>query len=416
LINSGNAEQFKNFETIDVKGAAASGSLDTSLLTGSTITGVSVSGDINSAGAFAVSKISGTNIAVSVTDTSTTAGSLTATLATSTGTADTAAVTYNAVSAAATGVTSILSLFKTTGIETVTVASGGALATATSKVTNSLVAFEDSSNTTASITITGTQDFKLGTYYTANTTYSATSGSETGYLTAIAQNSGALNATATANVVAALKTIDGSAATGKLTIVAGADDQIESGSYYTTFNGLTITGGSGDDTLVNTAKGGVVNGGAGNDSIILTGDVTAAGVKASANGGDGDDTITVLTAVNTTLTGGEGKDTFVATAAVSSTTGNVITTIADYVLGTDTIKIEGSNSLEKATTTSGTYAQLLAAADTQAEGNAKAVWFNFDGNTYVVGDTAANDVAVVKLVGTFNLTTAAAVTGLIGEA
>ncbi len=78
--------------------------------------------------------------------------------------------------------------------------------------------------------------------------------------------------------------------------------------------------------------------------------------------------------------------------------------------------ITGSNSLEKATTTSGTYAQLLTAADTQAEGNTKAVWFNFDGNTYVVGDTATADVAVVKLVGSYNMTAAAAVTGLIGEA
>ncbi len=412
LINSGNAEQFKNFETIDVKGGASGGSLDSSLLTGSTITGVAVSGNINSAGAFTVSKISGTNIAVSVTDTGTTAGSLTATLATSTGTADTAAVTFNAVSAAATGVTSILSLFKTTGIETVAVASGGALSTATSKVTNSLVAFEDSSNTTASITITGTQDFKLGTFYTANTTYSATSGSETGYLTAIAQNSGALNAAATANVAGALKAIDGSAATGKLTIVAGADDQIESGTYYTTFSGLTITGGAGDDTIVNTAKGGVVNGGAGNDTLILAGGLTSAGVKASANGGDGNDTITVLGGVSTTLTGGAGKDTFDATEAFGS---GVVTTITDYVLGTDTIKIAGSNSLEKATTTSGTYDALLAAADTQA--SSKAVWFQFDGNTYIVGDTSSNAAdVVVKLVGLFNLTTATASTGLIGEA
>jgi hypothetical protein len=269
------------------------------------------------------------------------------------------------------------------------------LATATAKVANEIGTFEDSSNTTSSITITGTQKFTLG---------------------AVLQNNAALSSTA-ANVAGALKTIDGSAATGQLVITAGSDDQIATAtSYNTTFDGLTIKGGAGDDTLRNDAKGGVVNGGAGADGITLTGAATSAGVKASADGGDGDDTITVGAAVSTTLTGGAGKDTFDATLAVSSTTGSVITTITDYVLGTDTIKITGSNSLEKATTTSGTYAQLLTAADTQAEGNSKAVWFNFDGNTYVVGDTSTADVAVVKLVGSYNLTAAAAVTGLIGEA
>lgn len=394
LVSADSAAQFTNFETVDVAGAAASGSLDVSLLTGSTITGVAVTGDIGSAGAFSVTKIKGTDVGVTVTDTGTTAGSLTATLATSTGTADTATVVFNAISSA-TSTTSILTLLKTTGIETVSVASGGALATATAKVANEIGTFEDSSNTTTTITITGTQKFTLG----------AVEQSKTNAVAPIA------------DITAALKTIDGSAATGALVITAGSDTaNVTSTNFDVKFTGLTIKGGAGDDTLRNDAAGGVVNGGAGADGITLTGAATSAGVKASADGGDGDDTITVGAAVSTTLTGGAGKDTFVATAAVSSTTGNVITTIADYVLGTDTIKIEGSNSLAKATTTTGTYAQLLAAADTQAEGNAKAVWFNFDGNTYVVGDTATSDVAVVKLVGSYNLTSAAAVTGLIGEA
>jgi hypothetical protein len=319
---------------------------------------------------------------------------LTATLATSTGTADTSTVVFNATTSA-TSTTSILTLFKTTGIETVSIASGGTLATATAKVANEIGTFEDSSNTTSTITITGTQKFTLG----------AVEQSKTNAVAPIA------------NITSALKTIDGSAATGQLVITAGSDTaNVTSTTFDVKFTGLTIKGGAGDDTLRNDADGGVVSGGAGADGITLTGAATSAGVKASADGGEGDDTITVGAAVSTTLTGGAGKDTFDATLAVSSTTGSVITTIADYVLGTDTIKITGSNSLEKATTTSGTYAQLLTAADTQAEGNTKAVWFNFDGNTYVVGDTSTADVAVVKLVGSYNLTAAAAVTGLIGEA
>jgi len=414
LINSGNAAQFVNFETVELKGsvnntsANATGSFDASLLTGSTITGLSVAGNLgNTAGGttysagFTVSKIAGTNIALTTTDTGTTAGSVTATLASSAGTADTAAITYNATTTA-TDTTSILSLFKTTGIESVSVASGGALGTATAKVANSLVSFEDSSNTTASITVSGTQNFKLGAYTDATT-----------YTTGVSQNSAAT--TATANVASALKTIDGSAATGALTLVAGTTSaQIASTGFYTVYDGLTIKGGVGDDTLVNTAKGGVVLGGDGADTIVLAGDATSAGVKSTADGGAGDDTIIINGTVSTTLTGGAGKDTFDATLANGS---GVVTTVTDYVLGTDTIKISGSNSLEKATTTSGSYSALLAAADTQANGNSKAVWFQFDGNTYIVGDvTSDSDVAVVKLVGVFNLTTATAATGLIGEA
>ena len=405
LINSGNAAQFTNFETLDLKGSidndggAATGSFDASLLTGSTITGIAVSGNLgnyvgsttNSNGAeFTVSKISGTNIALTTTDTGTTAGSVIATLATSTGTADTASVVFNATSTA-TDTASVLTLFKTTGIETVSISSGGALGTATAKVANTLTTFEDTSNTTASITITGTQAFTLG---------------------GVLQNNAAPSTTA-ANVAAALKSIDGSAATGVLTITAGSDDALANNSAVSTvFDGLTITGGSGADVLRNDAKGGVVNGGAGDDTIRLSAAATASGVKSSANGGDGDDTLIVAAAVSTTLTGGAGKDTFDATAAYGS---GVVTTVTDFVLGTDTIKITGSNSLEKATTTSGTYDALLAAADTQA--SSKAVWFQFDGNTYIVGDTSSDSAdVVVKLVGLFNLTSATATTGLIGEA
>jgi len=317
---------------------------------------------------------------------------LTATLATSTGTADTATVVFNATTSA-TSTTSILTLFKTTGIETVSVASGGTLATATAKVANEIGTFEDSSNTTSSITITGTQKFTLG---------------------AVLQNNTAVSTTA-ANVAGALKTIDGSAATGQMVITAGSNDQMDlvtASTLYTTFDGLTIKGGAGDDTLRNDAKGGVVAGGAGADAITLTGGATSAGVKASADGGDGDDTITVGAAVSTTLTGGAGKDTFDLSLAYGS---GIVTTINDYVLGTDTVKVTGSNSLAKATTTTGTYSELLTAASVQT--SSSAVWFHFDGNTYIVADTdqGVADV-VVKLVGSYNLTSAAAVTGLIGEA
>jgi hypothetical protein len=291
LLNSGNATAVKNFETLDLKGAAASGSFDATLLTNSTITGVAISGDIGSAGAFTVSGISGTALAASVTDTSSTAGSVTATLTTSTGTADTATITYGATSSGAT--TSILTLFKTTGIESVSIASGGTLTLVADTITNTLTKFEDASNKTASVTITGSNAFVLGVY-----------GSATSYTDGFNQYTTAPTVALTdAITAAALKTIDASAATGAVTIVAGSSvANGHSGSSTLSYSGLTITGGSGADKLVNTATSGIVNGGDGADSITVT------GTGAVVDGGAGADTITVNAAVSTTLTGGTGAN------------------------------------------------------------------------------------------------------------
>jgi S-layer protein len=397
LANAGNGGLFKNFEIIDVVGATASGSLDASLLTTSTITGVAVSGNIASAGAFSVTNIAGTNLTVSVTDTGTTAGSLTATLATSTGAADTATVSFGATSSATT--TSILSLFKTTGIESVSVVSGGTLAAAADTIANTLTSFEDVSNKTATITITGDKAFTLGAY-----TDSAT------FTTGVTQ-SATVTVTPTADQVGALKTIDGSAATGALTIVAGTSTTMNSGSYKNVYDGLVITGGAGADTLVNDAKAGVVNGGAGTDTIVVT------GAGAVVDGGSGADTIVVGAAVSTTLTGDAGNDNFVLTSATVGNLSSIkLTTISDlavgdkltFTIGTTNVFNSTKADVSAATSLTNAYDVAVTAAGNT---NNQISWFQYAGNTYVVNhtgstsDLATTDV-VVKITGLIDLSTA----------
>jgi hypothetical protein len=420
LLNSGNATSVNNFETLDLKGAAASGSFDATLLTNSTITGIAISGDIGSAGAYTVTGISGTALAVSVSDTSTTAGSVTANLATSTGTSDTATITYAATSTTGstrTDATSILTEFKTTGIETVTIASNGTLTNVGDTITNTLSTFKDASNKTASITITGSNAFVLGAYTNATTYTDGVEQYTTAPTTAIAD----------ATTTAALTSIDASAATGAVTIVAGAtqvdvhgdnDASTDDADTNLIFTGLTITGGSGADKLVNTAAAGIVNGGDGADAITVT------GAAAVVNGGAGNDTITVNAAVSTTLTGGVGSNTFNLTAATAaSTTAPKLTTITDYKTS-DTLVLGDATPFAKAdisaaTTLVGAYTAAL----NGISGTYGGAWFVYGGNTYVCADAddsgafSTSDI-IVKLTGVFDLSVLSgdATTGLIGLA
>jgi len=104
-----------------------------------------------------------------------------------------------------------------------------------------------------------------------------------------------------------MTTLDASAMTANLTI---------NGNSGTTAS--TITGGSGNDTLLGSTKADTINGGAGNDSI------TAGAGADSVSGGDGDDTFTVSTITDFTLAletvnGGAGNDTLSFTEAATTT-------------------------------------------------------------------------------------------------
>ena len=408
LVNSGNATSVKNFEILDLKGTADGGAFDASILTNSTITGVAVSGNITSNGTYTVSGISGTALSVKISDTGDTAGTVVATLATSTGTADSATVTYAATSSGATA--SKIDGFTTTGIETVNIVSGGTIASVGDAITNTMTLFKDTSNKTGSIVISGANAFVLGDYVSA-----------TSYTDGVDQYTTAPTVAITdVNTAAGLKTIDASASTGGVTIVAGATQtnlhSVSGNSLI--FTGLTITGGSGADKLVNTAASGVVNGGDGNDAITVT------GTGAVVDGGAGNDTITVNASVSTTLTGGAGTNTFALTGATAgSITAPKLTTITDYKT-TDTLVLGDTTPFAKAdisaaTTLVGAYTAALL----NISGTYGGAWFVYGGNTYVTVD-ADNDNAfstgdiIVKLTGVFDLSVLSgdATTGLIGVA
>lgn len=115
--------------------------------------------------------------------------------------------------------------------------------------------------------------------------------------------------------------VDGSAATGKLTIDASA---------FAT-NGVALTGGSNDDTLTGSAQADILKGGAGKDTIV-----GGAG-NDTIDGGDGNDTITGGVGADT-LTGGAGADTFTFTTLTHSLAA-AADSIKDFVAGTDKIDV-----------------------------------------------------------------------------
>jgi Ca2+-binding RTX toxin-like protein len=271
------------------------------------------------------------------------------------------------------------------------------LASASHTLSNSLVTFEDLSNRTATITITGDRAFTLGSYT-----------STTSYTTGVTQ-SATVTPAPTANQVGALKTIDGSAATGALTIVAGTSTTINAGAFSNVYTGLAITGGSGADRLVNTAASGVTTGGAGNDTIVV------AGAAGSADGGLGDDTLVAAT-TSITLTGGGGKDGFNASAATAGAgfaTAPNVTTITDWLVG-DTLTLGGTTALVSGATAVASATTLNQAFDLALKAAAAlqnvAVWFVYGGNTYVLLEDAVNglsaDDVIVKLNGVVDLSTA----------
>lgn len=171
-------------------------------------------------------------------------------------------------------------------------------------------------------------------------------------------------------------------------------------------NNLTIT-----DPLSGTAIGSKV------DASALTGKLSVIGSAKNdiLIGGSNDDTLGGGAGVNT-LTGGAGKDTFVITGSVYGdlATAKNVTTITDFVKGTDKLayNLAGSvTTLTKVAVTEATLDLALATIAAQATGVTVAAWGVFGGNTYVVaGDAVANlsdGDAVIKLAGTVDLGTTA---------
>ncbi|WP_339858983.1 calcium-binding protein [Pseudohongiella acticola] len=204
---------------------------------------------------------------------------------------------------------------------------------------------------------------------------------------------GPLTLTSAASVANVNTAIDASSASGALTLNFAAS----------TTNGISITGGTGMDTLTGTNQNDIIKGGAGNDTIT---------------GGDGADT----------LTGGDGVDQFAFAAGASAGANGaaVADVITDFVAGTDNLQFTGvadvvsgqQTAVQTAVTalaagsTDGAIAEAMATANTTNLGVSFAV---FGGNTYVLFETTgANNTfteaadVFIKLTGVTTLPTFAA--------
>lgn len=337
LINAGNAAQFKNFERVSIGNAT----VDASLLTASTITGVSIDGN------------TGTGVLTGLTqsqslyvnaDNGGTSSTLTFTGVA--GTSDAYAIAFNAKTTGTTAAPATVDakVVSIEGIESVTVASGSA-----GGVNANAISLKDAN--AKSLTITGDQALTV-TFNTAFGTAGATTG---------------------------VATIDASAATGGV--------NVNLTNVVAAANGITVTGGAGKDTF------------------------------------------TAIATVLQTFVGGAGADTFNLGAALGTTP---LATISDLAVG-DKIDVAGANitvaalGAKKDVSAAISLATALdiangATTTAGAAGDAKAVWFQYGGNTYlysdvnVAGDFGIVDTAdnIVKITGVIDLSTSTiTATGLL---
>ncbi|QJY31500.1 hypothetical protein HND92_03225 [Diaphorobacter sp. JS3050] len=383
LINVASATNVKNFEVLDLAGYNSS--LDAALLTASTITKAALTGATGVTGATLINLPSTT--ALDVTGFADQAAYNTATLGivnlkqkdAATGTADALTVTFNANATADQangGNFSTVNQLNVSGTETVNIASTGS-----AKVDgNAIIALSDTLNQLKTVVITGDKAFRVDDVST-NTAATA----------------------ATADVASSLTLIDGSAATGKLTITAGAPDAIGVTGFNTTYTGLTIKGGSAADTITIGAKNGVVDAGAGNDKITVNDLAATKGNVTSVTGGAGVDTL-------------ESNLTYqaVATATSSATDGNYVL-FADAaskdVISFATLTFANASGAFGAKANIGaaaTFDQAVLAAEGTFAANTVS-WFQYGGDTYVANSGAAAGTAdnvVIKLTGLVDLSAA----------
>lgn len=326
LINAANAAQFHNFEALNLSSSSAV-TLDVNLLTHSTIEALTLSGGNQAA---TVSNVAaGVNLLVSGENTAATTINV---KDAAIGTADAFSVAFNGTGDNSAHSANVV----VNGIENLSVESAGM----GSSIANTLTVTDGALQ---NLTITGD---KALTLKFATTTGTAEHG----------------------------MTIDGSAATGALTI--------DTTNLITITDpaGLTVKTGSADDTITLNQKA-TVDAGAGDDTIIV-----------SAKGG--------------TFTGGVGNDTFdvsLALAGNADPANALISTVTDFSAG-DTLKmITAGNTFTEVTLTEAVH-DLASALELAATTENTTVWFQYGGDTYIVandgtGGFGADDLAV-KLTGT----------------
>ncbi|MCA1868908.1 DUF4214 domain-containing protein [Agrobacterium genomosp. 3] len=190
----------------------------------------------------------------------------------------------------------------------------------------------------------------------------------------------------------------------------------------TVANDFTVKGGTGNDSITivaTTTQKATIEGGDGNDLISATANVD------TINGGNGNDVITGGGAGDK-ITLGAGNDIVVISAASDSTVGtDKMDVIADFVAGTDKISfatavangnvsavsaISAQNAVSALAATA-TLTDAINAIETAIGGDTtinKVVTFAFQGNTYVLADSAAEGFTstdtIVQLTGNINIT------------
>jgi len=297
---------------------------------------------------------------------------------------------------------SYIGTLTSTGDTSIAITSGGG----TNQTMNGINTIAETGNTLTTVTIAGAKAFTLGAV-TTNT-----------------------SGTITANTASALTTIDGSAATGALTITAGADQSLTSNKM--TYTGLTILGGSGADSITIQAKNGVVNGGAGADTITVS-DLHVASDVVTVTGGTGADTLVAQATYQSVATASSAATTGSYTLFADATTGDKIQFAA-------TANAAGALGAKTSVSAASTFDQAVYIA-TGSGGTSAATgtitWFQYGGNTYIVdqvkvtsetivgtyagsyidtgtaGNSTANDI-VVKLTGLVDLSTATITNGSNG--
>jgi S-layer protein len=345
LLNAGNSAVITNFEVLGLDLGAVT--YDTNLLVGAT--GLELLAPLGTY----------TNVeqAQSLTvnaDVGTTATTLTFTAADVVGTADNYSVTFGAKGATASTLVAPTSIDAGTlvieGIENVTIASNQA-----SGYVNNTIDLTSANLKTVTITGAATQT-TLG--------FAGVNGTNSG----------------TAGVGGAVSSIDGSAATGAISVNT---TNVVANSSST---GLTIKTGAGADTI------------------------TLVGQKATVEAGDGADVITVAATFGGKLTGGAGADSFNVEAAVATGVTEataVLTTITDLA-AKDKVKLLAAATSFTSTKVAVTATTLEGAIGQAAATANVATWFQYGGDTYIVrnkGDTVlSTGDLVIKVTGLVTLT------------
>lgn len=339
LINAGNAALFTNFEGLSLNSSTG---LDAALLTGSTLTALSIDSatttalyqNLSVAQTLDVSYVDGTTANVGKVNT--------LSFKDATGTADTFAIKFagdnSAAATAPTAANVAAGTIAATGIENFTIESAG------TKAWNSLTLGADGNAKT--VVVTGAANLDL-----AFSSFGSVTPPNTG-----------------------VTSIDGSAATGKLDIkVAGITAAAA---------GITVKGGSAIDTLTTSSFATTLFGGAGADQFVVT--ATTAGFAA-----------TVTSQVITTIADAGAGDTLVFTA----TAGTNVFNAAKVDVSTATALSGGTtNAFDLAVTADGSTNNQISWF--QYGGNTYVV-----NHTGASNDLDTSDV-IVKLTGLVDLSTA----------